>query len=499
MCVPGPTVPACRCGRSQRVGGVVVSDSEPDVGGRRRLGPVPALDGYRGLAVLLVLVVHTQEITASRNATGIALVDGFIRAGFLGVDLFFVLSGFLITALLSNELDRTRHVAYGRFYARRGLRLLPALYCFLLAHLAFALASGMDLDQEFTSLFAALFYVSNWQVVLAPDSSVHHFSHLWSLAVEEQFYLVWPFVIVGFLGSRQSARTVARILVPVIVGVALWRVWLFGSHPWFEIIERTDTRVDQLLIGALLALLWTRRRIPSRGLVPAAWAASTVLLVMLFTSDADDRALFAGGMTVFALAAGVVVLALVEGEWSGGRLFELRPIRAVGRVSYGVYLWHMPVFFVCARADALPVGLRVVLALVVTAAVVMFSWYFVEQPALRLKERFRSRDHAPRPGDTPWPSSLRRSLLAVAALVAAAGITGHFVGVWDGRVPHDRFEVGDADRSGYWAWAGLETVAIDDFDGEGEGLGHADEGGEWTSVAGSWDRVGGRAAVSGDG
>jgi hypothetical protein len=166
-------------------------------------------------------------------------------------------------------------------------------------------------------------------------------------------------------------------------------------------------------------------------------------------------------------------------------------------VSYGIYLWHMPIFFVCARADALPVGGRVALAVAVTAAVVLFSWHFVEQPALRMQARFRShgRDTA---DDEPSMATLRRSLIAVAAFVAAAGVTGHIVGVWDGRVPNDRFEAGDVDRSGYWAWIGLETVASDTFDGEGAGLGDADRGGEWTEVEGTWDRVEGRAAATGD-
>jgi len=357
----------------------------------RPLVHVPALDGLRGIAVLLVVTSHLNLLVPRLDITRIGLVDGVIEGGYLGVDLFFVLSGFLITALILSEERGRGEIRFGSFYARRALRLLPALYFMLLCHAAYTLLTELNWDQELASLRAAVFYYSNWQVVFDLQSVATGTNHLWSLAVEEQFYLVWPVVLVGLFGLQRSARTVAVALVTAIVGIALWRahLWNQGAH-WLELFVRTDTRADTLLVGALLGSLWVRAATPRRGVVTAGWVGLVVAVGYLATVEASSGFSFKGGSTLFAVAVALVLLAVLDGGWAPTRVLETRPLRAVGRVSYGLYLWHFPMFHAVARYGGdLPEGARVVIGLTLSAAATLVSWFGLERPLSSYRHRLR--------------------------------------------------------------------------------------------------------------
>ncbi len=160
-------------------------------------------------------------------------------------------------------------------------------------------------------------------------------------------------------------------------------------------METSSTTLDNcssLLVGALLASLWVRRRTPTKGLVPAAWIASGVLVACIAFGHADESFIFLGGFTLFAVAAAVVILATLESNWPGNRFLGWTPLRAVGRVSYGLYLWHLPVIVVVAKYGGdWSTGERVVVALSATTVCTMLSWILVETPALRLKSRLQRR------------------------------------------------------------------------------------------------------------
>jgi peptidoglycan/LPS O-acetylase OafA/YrhL len=363
--------------------------------GYRRLRPVPALDGLRGIAVLLIFLAHTEEIFLLSwviQSHG----NGFLQGGVLGVDLFFVLSGFLITALLLREQAEHGRARLGSFYARRALRLLPALFALLAVQAIYAVVTHLPKDIEVSTIVAAVFYYLNWYWA-AGNTVAAGLSNLWSLSVEEQFYLVWPALLFLFFGLRRRVATVTAVLVIAIAVVFVHRIMLWNDGASIiAIFVRTDTRADSLLIGVLLAQLWVRRRTPTRGLGIAAWIGALVFfLCVAFTRAATgilfppkNAFLYLGGFTVVALAGAAVILATVEGRWSGSRLLSWSPLRAVGRVSYGLYLWHLAVFTAVARyCSHWPVVPEIGFAWALSAAFTIASWNVVERPFRSWKNR----------------------------------------------------------------------------------------------------------------
>jgi peptidoglycan/LPS O-acetylase OafA/YrhL len=496
----------------------------------RRLTLFPALDGVRGLAVLLVVVTHLQ-LLVPYEVTGIDWLDDIIEGSYLGVDLFFVLSGFLITSLLLDEVRGTGNLRFGAFYARRALRLLPALYVMLAAHAVYAWIVDLSWLQEWATIRSAIFYVSNWQLVFRPLTAVPDLGLLWSLAIEEQFYLLWPAVLILFLGPRESAQKVSAILFAAIVAVALWRahLWQTGVF-WAQLAVRTDTRIDALLVGALLASLWVRGVTPKRWVNEAAWLGLAVLIGCLATFDITQGMGYKGGLTLFAVAAAAIILGLLGGTWGGQHLFAFRPLRALGRVSYGVYLWHYPVFYaVSVQGEQWTNLQRVEVAVALTVVTTLASWYLIERPALGLKRRFRvgraatarasneekGSDGArtarpvPVPTATAWvPSSTTgRLAVGIVAVLVVGFVVRYTVFVGDpvtvDGVPQPTgldFPSGDLDRSGYWSLVDLETTFEDPFDRPDDpgGLGVAEDGQAWEVISGQWGISTETAVVSGD-
>jgi peptidoglycan/LPS O-acetylase OafA/YrhL len=332
----------------------------------------------RAVAVLLVAGVHTHP--------------RLIPSGAVGVDVFFVLSGFLITTLLVDELDVNGRISIGRFYARRALRLLPALFALLLVVTAWAvlIATPDTRHRALQEVLAAASYTRNltwWAHVPGPL-----LGHTWSLALEEQFYLVWPLVLIVCVRAGRSSTTLTGVFVATFVALTMLRVGGFAG-PGALFIGRPEA----LLLGASLAL--ARRDHAGRwtGTRNAAWAVvgGTVALLGLANANGVDD-LHGVGYTAAALAAAVTIWGVVVlGERNIGRALAWPPAVALGRVSYGFYLWHLPVLRWTddhVRATAI---LRVPFGLALALAATVVSYRFIERPALRLKARFGAQRSRP--------------------------------------------------------------------------------------------------------
>ncbi len=391
---------------------------DPD--GRPREAPaagyVPALDGLRAWAVLAVIAFHA-ELPHSRG-------------GFLGVEVFFVVSGYLITALLLQEQAASGHVLLPRFWLRRARRLLPALLTLLLVTLALALVFAPDsVGQTRADALAAALYVSNWWQV------VHHRSyfmvvdrpplllHLWSLSVEEQFYLVWPLAVA--LIGRRAQRWVLPLALAGSAASALWMARLFDpSLDPTRVYVGSDTRLSGLLLGAALATLVplaaplgapagrARRRL-SEAL---GWLGLGGLIALFLRLNGSDPFVYRGGLLLVDLASCALICGLVTPTLIA-RGAGLGPWAWLGRRSYGLYLWHWPIFAVTRPELDLPLdGFQLLsVRLVLTFAISELCFRFVETPIRSgALARLRTR-----------PLALALSALA-AALVAATlvGLSG---------------------------------------------------------------------------
>jgi peptidoglycan/LPS O-acetylase OafA/YrhL len=388
----------------------------------RRLGKVPALDGLRAIAVLLVVIVHFRRALAPwasqyvyapafaeslANATGRSL-DGYVLmakeitnpvlrllfpdGGFLGVDIFFVLSGFLITALMLREASVRGRVRVGAFYRRRALRLLPALFAYIAAQMVYAGAIGVSWQVERRSMTSVVFYYFNWNLIHELPEVPPAIAHLWSLSVEEQFYLVWPLLTMFVVGIRHRLPTVVAVLGGCVLAIAAWRWLLLEHHNAGIVYFRTDARADSLLVGALAAHLWVRRRTPSPALIRAlAWPALAFIVYCVERYESTDPFLARGGFTIIAIAVAIVLLAAIDTDWSFGRVLRWAPLRGVGRVSYGLYLWHVLAFGIAGLMRTSPATLRMATGLALMVAMTATSWYVVELPFLRWKDRLEAR------------------------------------------------------------------------------------------------------------
>jgi peptidoglycan/LPS O-acetylase OafA/YrhL len=308
-----------------------------------RLGYRPELDGLRGVAVLAVVVAHAWP----------ALLPG----GWVGVDLFFVLSGYLITRLMIEERDRTGRVDLRAFYRRRVLRLAPALVLLLAVLLAVGTATPGQ---------AATVYLTNWVLAFGGDAGA--LDHTWSLAVEEQFYLLWP---VGFLLLRHRPK----VIVGIVAAVVVWRFALAaGGASDYRTYAGFDTRADALLIGCLLAFLPISHRLR--------WAAVALLVVVGVAVPHDNPVMAFGGYTAVAVAAAVVIAA-ATGPWAWA--LSWRPLVRVGRVSYGLYLFHSPImgWLIARHIYDGPTLLIVGGGTALVAA--LASYALIERPFLALK------------------------------------------------------------------------------------------------------------------
>ncbi len=341
----------------------------------------------RGVALVAVVLSHLWIVWPSWVFAG-----PFARGGFVGVDLFFVLSGFLITTLLLTEQGRTGTIRLRSFYWRRALRLLPALWLLLVVHAIYAVSTGYppfgNPAQEWTSVAAASMYVMNWHVLWNPKDAAD-LVPTWSLAIEGQFYLVWPLVVLGVIGLRRRFELSAGVLLAALAAVSVWRLVVFDHQGWSAAYLRSDTHIDGLLLGSLVGCAWVRGWTPDHLPRWLLWPAAATATAVLLRTRADSQFAYAGGTTVFILAAAVILLVVVSdprqtlGPVGRGTAF-------LGRMSYGIYLWHFPALWAFSRwGTGWGNWPRAAGAAAVTVAGVAVSRHFVELPALRLKPRVR--------------------------------------------------------------------------------------------------------------
>lgn len=366
--------------------------------GAFRLGHRPALDGIRGLGMLLVVVFHTMTYLVDWYGP---YGDSVLPGAFVAVDVFFALSGFLITSLLLEERRRTGAVSMQRFYIRRGLRLLPALYVTIALFGGVFLVSGdATLRGYVGAVVKMLTYSSNF--FIGKDGFLTAwFGQTWSLAIEEQFYIVWPIVLLGLLALlRRRPQAIAGVLLAVIVAVVAWRIVLFDrTQIWSDVYYRTDARIDQPLAGALLALVlhfgWVEDK-------PRPWlgvAGLTTWIAVSVLASPFHASYYQAVAPLMLVASLATILGVLHGRGLAAIVLAWRPLRWLGRVSYTLYLVHVGVFElvrVHLPGDGRNV-LRVVLANGVALLATLVVHLAVERPALRLKDRFAPAG-APREG-----------------------------------------------------------------------------------------------------
>jgi len=389
--------------RAERLGQGAADDRHDRPG----LARVPGLDGLRAVAVLGVLAFHFG-------------VRGIV-GGYLGVDAFFVLSGYLITALLLDEWRRTGAIGLSGFWARRARRLLPALLLLLVVVIAYAafFAGDATLGGLRKDVLSTLAYVANWRFIGSHVSYFDQFNapspvqHLWSLAVEEQFYVVWPIVALVILRWMRSVQVLRWVAVAGTAGSVflMSRLYHPGTDP-SRVYFGTDTKAQVILVGVILATLAPSQAWSSSS--ARRWlligSASVGLLVIAWTwthVDGQSSFLYRGGTLVHAVAVATLIASSVALPASGvSRLLSQKPLAYVGRISYGVYLWHWPVFLVLTHAHT---GLGRLALLIIrfaaTFAIAIASSSLVELPFRR--------------GRFAFPKPLAR-VLAPAALVVTA-------------------------------------------------------------------------------
>ncbi len=423
---------------------------------RRRLGHEPALDGVRGIAVLLVVLWHYPTDILERQFS-------WLRSGHLGVDLFFVLSGFLITALMLNEHAADGSISFAGFYRRRVFRLLPALFVFLAAHIVFAnltdipngglFSPGTDGSDQVASILGAAFFVLNWLDDIGSGYDISlGLGHLWSLSVEEQYYIVWPAITVAMLTPRSAINRAAsagaggavvmaghnyvwnesadtsRWLVTlgvwaVVTGVlelirrssrrSVWIVSVIattigatllyrngsyeGGPEVFRLYAGTFSRADSLMVGSGFAFLWVEGWVPRRCPTWLSCVAWAFFVWAVTARSLSEPFFFEFGWTLVALSGALILWGALGAEGTVyGRVLSMAWLRGVGKVAYGLYLWHALVFIAVRHwwGDGSTLW-KTVLALGLTALVTAASWFLVEKPMLAFKTPARRRDRSP--------------------------------------------------------------------------------------------------------
>ncbi|HEY6514349.1 MAG TPA: acyltransferase [Burkholderiaceae bacterium] len=349
-------------------------------------GPIPSLDGIRALAVSLVLLAH-------------AGFEGFVPGG-LGVTIFFVLSGYLITTLMRIEHGRSGRIAFRAFYLRRLLRLMPPLFIVVAAAAALAAASIIDGGFTMAGLLSALFYFGNYHVI------AHDFRGMpagigvvWSLAVEEHYYLLFPPLAAWLLRRARVALSIA-VLAALCAAVLGWRCWLVAHGASADYLNMaTDTRVDAILIGCLMAMArnpWLDH--DAARSTGSDWAIAIVSLAVLFGTLAyrDETFRLTARYTLQSLAiAGLIHLAVARADRLPFRWLNARPMVYVGTISYTIYLSHHVVLLAVAKhwpQWSGPSGLLVCAALTLAVAEPMRRW--VERPCARLRARLHGQSAA---------------------------------------------------------------------------------------------------------
>ena len=388
----------------------------------------------RAIAVLCVIAYHLNVSWA--------------QGGLLGVGVFFTLSGYLITDLLLAHWDRFGNLGLANFWLRRARRLLPALFLMLIVVTVWvALFDYSQLGEVRRQVISASLYFANWSTIAAHGSYFSRFAaplpldHLWSLSIEEQFYLVWPWLLLAMLYVIRSRRVLAAVTLVAAAGSA----WLMAHlyHPGYDptrVYEGTDTRAFGLLIGAALAMARPTRI--SRSSLRRAFGSPApldlagvvglaVILVLVWRTPSEGSFLYPTGLILLSLATVVVIAAVVNPSSLLGEVLGCPPMRWIGVRSYGIYLWHFPLIVLWGGAQATGVHWgRAALQVGATFVVAALSWRYVEEPirqgglARLLRRRSRTRAAV---------ALARRRALGM--LGATAGVIAVVVGGLAGALP----------------------------------------------------------------
>ncbi|MBE9528135.1 MAG: acyltransferase [Proteobacteria bacterium] len=347
-------------------------------------GYVRELDGMRGLAIVAVMLFHAGS--------------PYARGGFIGVDIFFVLSGFLITALLIKEYDTTKHISLKRFYLRRVLRLAPALVLLLLVLIALTIIflNASSIRYNAIDSVITLFYATNWARALGVHPP-NLLGHTWSLSIEEQFYILWPLLLILLLRLIRSRGTIAA----VVAGLALvsWglRVLLALSGSSIDrLYNGLDTRVDTLLVGCALGVVLSsnlineglRKRL-SRLLLFLTPVSALLLGYFFYALYWKSLHMYYWIYFVIEVLTAIIILDIFISERSiVRRILSFKVFVWVGSISYGLYLWHYPVYRVMMM---LKIQSQQVLIYgsIVTLVIATLSYYLMERPILKLKKRLQ--------------------------------------------------------------------------------------------------------------
>ena len=407
---------------------------------------MPGLDGLRAIAVLGVIAYH--------------LNFSWAPGGLLGVGVFFTLSGYLITDILLGQIERGG-IRLKSFWLARARRLLPALFLMLIVVVAWATVFGPHQAPDFRwAVASAAAYVNNWWLILHDVSYFAQFeapgplNHLWSLSIEEQFYIVWPFLVmigVKVIHEARSPGGVRPRLGIVILGLAFASAILMtvlykpGIDP-SRVYYGTDTRALELMVGAALAAVWPSRHLSGRITAGArrtidfaGVAGLGVVALMFWQSTEFSPFLYRGGFLVLSFATVLAVAAMAHPATRLGPIVGCRPMRWIGQRSYGIYLWHFPIIILTTPEGAQGVDLpRAALQVAATFAIAALSWTYVENPirhgALgRLWKRWRAGEFRRRPISRPAWAGIALSAAVVAA--ALAGLAGFNAGPSQAEAP----------------------------------------------------------------
>ena len=365
---------------------------------RLTLRYMPALDGLRAIAIVAVMVYHASP----------SLMPG----GFAGVELFFVLSGFLITGLLLKEQQCHGGIHLGYFYARRLLRLLPALLLLLTVVTTFAycvLPGGFG-SRTLTDSLLALGYCVNWARAfdLRGPSLL---GHTWSLSIEEQFYLLWPITLILLVKRTGDSRSLTRVLGLSAAVAVIYRIlMLIGGASAVRLYNGLDTRADGLLLGCALGAALSSgmidlsrpsvRRVIQRAtpwaMIGCCWAIWSLSWLQVGT--------YIWGLPLVSLCTAVLICSVLltpDGRLS--RVLTSRPLVWIGQLSYGLYLWHYPVYRIMGHMGASEFQC-LTLGTVITVLAAALSWHLMEKPLLRLKKHFQPGTSSTQHDRTPTPA-----------------------------------------------------------------------------------------------
>ncbi|ENQ3110686.1 acyltransferase family protein [Bacillus sp. GKis3/1] len=341
------------------------------------------LDSLRGLAILGVILYHINF--------------NWMPGGFLGVTVFFVLSGYLITDILAMEWKRNKRIDLKKFWLSRARRLLPGMLVMLVITLAWITIFHSSLLEKMRGdSLAALFYISNWWYIYHKLSYFDNFNqisplnHFWSLAVEEQFYVVWPFIIsLGLYYIKKQSRMILLICLGAFASALVMAILYEPGVDPSRIYYGTDTRAFSLLIGAVLALVWPSNRLANKIIPKARFIldvvggiAFIIILVMFWKTNQYDPFLYKGGMVLLSIATALLVANLAHPASRIAQFLRFRPLRWVGVRSYGIYLWHYPILTLTTpKVNAGDFSIiRAILQFLLIILIAQISWKFIEKP-----------------------------------------------------------------------------------------------------------------------